>query len=116
MDRLQEFKDQVDANYKNLATRLDRLETNWRRIPDQLEESEHLENSRSPWHRRVQPYNTENTVAHHIKSVQLDAPSFSGCLYPQTYIDWQLAMDHYFRWRDMSESKKIQFIMMKFTG
>jgi len=51
-----------------------------------------------------------------IKSVKVNAPSFDGCLDPQVYIDWQLVMDCYFRWHDMSESKKIQFAMMKLTG
>jgi len=34
----------------------------------------------------------------------------------QAYIDWQLAMDRYFHWHDMSESKKIRFAVMKLTG
>ena len=44
--RLREFKDQADANCKDLATRLDRLETNRRRIPDSLEENESRDNNR----------------------------------------------------------------------
>jgi len=50
--RPQEFKDQADANCKDLATRLDRLETNCRRIPNLLEENEPRDNSRSPMRRQ----------------------------------------------------------------
>jgi len=78
--RLQEFKDQADANCKDLATRLDRLETNKRRIPDPSEENEPRDNSRSPRRRRAQPYNTEGTNAQYIKSVKVEAPSFDGRL------------------------------------
>jgi len=48
--------------------------------------------------------------------VKVDAPSFDGRLDPQSYIDWQLAMDCYFRWHDMSEFRKIRFAMMKQRG
>ena len=48
-----------------------------------------------------------------IKSVKVDAPSFDRRLDPRTCINWQLPKDRYFRWCDMSESRKIQFAMMK---
>jgi len=35
---------------------------------------------------------------------------------PQAYINWQLAIEHYFRWHDKSESRKIQIDVMKLTG
>jgi len=35
---------------------------------------------------------------------------------PQVYTDWQLVMDRYCRWHDMSKSRKIQFAVMKLTG
>ena len=114
--RLWEFKDQGNTNCKDLATRLDKLEINRRRISDPLEENKPRDNSRSSWCRRAQPYNTEDTDAQYIKSVKVDAHSFDGHLDPQAYINWQLAMNRYFRWHDMSESKKIWFAMMKLTG
>jgi len=40
-------------------------------------------------------------------------PSFDGHLDPHTYINWQLVMNCYFCWHGMSESRKIQFVMMK---
>jgi len=79
---LQEFKDQDDANCRDLATRLDRLETNRKRIPDPLSENEPRDNSRSPRRRRVQPYNTEDTNAQYIKSVKVDALSYDESLNP----------------------------------
>jgi len=51
--QLQEFKDQADANCKDLATRLDMLETNRKRIPDPLEENQSRDNNRSSRHRRA---------------------------------------------------------------
>ena len=44
--RLQEFKDQADANCKDLVTRLDRLEIIRRRT---AEKNVLRDNSRSPW-------------------------------------------------------------------
>jgi len=92
--QLQEVRDQVDVNCRDLATRLDRLETN-RRITTKEENSRN--DSRSPKRKRVQPYNIADADAQYIKSVKVDAPSFNGRLDPQIYIDWQLTMDRYFR-------------------
>jgi len=113
--RLQEFNDQAYANCRGLATQLDRLETNRRRIPELLEENKPRDNSRSPRRRQAQPYNTKDTDAQYTKRVKVDTPSFNRRLDSQTYIDWQLATYRYFRWHDMSESRKIRFVMMKLT-
>ena len=111
MDRqLQEVSDQVDVNYRDLATRIDRLKTHRRRT---TEEENSRNGSRSPRREQVQPYYTADTDAQYIKSVKVDAPSFDGRLDPQVYIDWQLAIDRYFRWHDMSESRKIRLAVMK---
>jgi len=66
--------------------------------------------------RASSPYITAYTNAQYIKSVKVDAPSFVRRLELQAYIDWQLAMDRYFRWHDMSESRKIRLVVMKLTG
>jgi len=110
--QLQEIRDQVDVNCRDLAARLDRLKTN-RRITTEKENSRN--GSRSPRLERVQPYNTADVDAQYIKSVKVDAPSFDGRLDPQVYIDWQLAMNRYFRWHDMSELRKIRLVVMKLT-
>ena len=81
--RLQEFKDQADSNCKDLATRLDRLETN--RTTDPLEENESQANSRSRRRGQTQTHHID-TNAWHIKNVKVDASSFGGCLSPQAYI------------------------------
>jgi len=107
--QLQEVRDQVDVNCRNLATRFDRLETNRRRAT----EDNSRNGSRSPRRERAQPYNTADTDTQYIKCFKVDAPSFDGRLDPQVYIDWQLAMDCYFRWHDMFMSRKIQFAVMK---
>ena len=99
--QLQEVKDQVDVNCRDLATQFDRLETNRRRATQEISRN----SSRSPRGERVQPYNTADVDAQYIKSVKVDAP-FDGRLDPQVYIDWQLALDRYFRWHAMSESRK----------
>ena len=106
--RLQEFRDQANTNYRDLATRLERLEINRTRT---AEEDESRNDSRSPRRERAQPYNTTDTNAQYIKSVKVDAPFFDGRLNPQGYIDWQLVMKRYFRWHDMSETRKISFAM-----
>ena len=111
--QLQEVRDQVDVNCRDLATRSGRLETNRRRI---TEEENSRNGSRSPRREPVQPYHTADADTQYIKSVKVDAPSFDRCLDPQVYIDWQLAMDRYFRWHDMSESRKIRLAVMKLTG
>ena len=80
------------------------------------EEENSWNGSRSLRRERVQPYNTADVDAQYIKSIKVDAISFNGRLDPQVYIDWQLAMDRYFCWHDMSETRKIQFAMMKLTG
>ena len=61
--RLQEYRDQADANYRELATRLDGLETNRRRTPDPLEENDSCASNRSPWRRQAQYYYTKDTNA-----------------------------------------------------
>jgi len=82
--QLQEVRDQVDVNCRDLVVRLDRLETNWRIVK---EEKNSRNGSRSPRRERVQPYNTVDVDTQYIKSVKLDAP-FDRCLDPQVYIDW----------------------------
>ena len=101
--QLQEVRDQVDVNCRDLAARLDRLETNRWIVK---EEKNSRNGSRSPRRERAQPYNTADADAQYIKSVKVDAP-FDGRLDPQVYIDRQLDMDRYFRWHDMFESRKI---------
>jgi len=98
---------------RDLTTRLDRLETNRRRT---TKEENSRNSSKLPRRERVQPYNTAGVDAQYIKSVKVDAPSFDGRLDPQVYIHWQLAMDRYFRWHDMSKFRKIRFTVMKLTG
>ena len=63
--RLQEVREQVDVNCRNLATWLDRLETNRRRA---TKEENSQNGSRSPRWERAQPYNTADADAY-IKSV-----------------------------------------------
>jgi len=106
---LLEFREQANVNCRDLATRLERIETNRRKI---IEDDESRNDCRSP---SVSEFNftIQLTDAQYIKSVKVDAPFFDGRLDPQVYIDWQLAMDRYFHWHDMSESKKIRFVMMK---
>jgi len=69
-----------------------------------------------PCESELNPTNVADTDAQYIKNIKVDAPSFDERLDPQVYIDWQLAMDRYFRWHDMSESRKIRFTVMKLTG
>ena len=74
MDRwLQEYKDQVDANYKELATRLDRLEINQKRIPDPIEENDF---------QARQAHRHEDTNAKYGKSVKVNVSFFDGWLDP----------------------------------
>jgi len=80
--RLQEYKEQA-ANCRNLATRLDRLETNQRRIPDHVEDNKSLANNKSPQRRQVHSYHTEDTYAQYVKSVKIDAYFIDGRLDPQ---------------------------------
>ena len=104
--RLQEYKDQADANCRNLATWLNRLETNQKRTSYHIEDNEAQANNRSPQHRQAQPTHTEDPDAQYIKSVKVDAPFFNERLDPRAYTDWQLAMNHYFHWCDIFESRK----------
>ena len=84
MDRqLQEVRDQVDVNCRDLATRLERLETNRKRA---TEEKISRNSSKSPRRERVQPYNTADADAQYIKNVKVDASSFDGHLDSQ--VDW----------------------------
>jgi len=114
--QLREVRDQIDVNCRNLATWLDRLKINRRRA---TEEDNSQNGSRSPRRERDQSYYTADTDAQYIKSIKVDAPSFDGRFDPQVYINWQLAMDRYFRWHNMFESRKIRkirFAVMKLTG
>ena len=59
MDRqLQEVRDQVDVNCRDLATRIGRLKTNRRRT---TEEENSRNDSRSPRREQVPPYYTADT-------------------------------------------------------
>ena len=82
--QLQEVRDQVDVNCRDLATRIGRLETNRRRT---TEEEISQNGSRSTRRKWVQPYNTADIDAQYIKSVKVDAPSIDGRLDPQIYVD-----------------------------
>jgi len=88
--RLLEFRDQANTSYGDLATRLERLETNRRRT---AKEDESRNDSRLPRRERAQPHNTADTDAQYIKNIKVDASFFDRCLDPQGYIEWQLAMD-----------------------
>ena len=105
--QLQEVRDQIDVNCRALVTWLDRLEANQRRA---TEEENSWNGSRSPRRERVQPYNTVDVDAKYIKSVKVDALSFDRRLDPQVYIDWQLAMDHYFCWLIYLSLKKFDLL------
>jgi len=95
--RLQEYKDQVDANCKDLSTRLNRLKNNQKRTSDHVEDNESQTSNRSPQHRQAQPTHTEDPDAQYIKSVSKSRCSFLyEHLDPQAYINWQLTMDCYF--------------------
>jgi len=89
---LQDTLNTLISKIKRMELRLERLEA------DKGEPGKRMSlkknDSRSPRHERAQPNNTADT---YIKSVKVDAFSFVGRLDPQGYIDWQLAMDHYFR-------------------
>ena len=89
--------DQANTNCRELAARLDRLETNRKSTPDPLEKNESRVNNKSPRCKQAQHFYTEDTDAQYVKSVKLDAPSFDGCLDPQAFIDWTLVIDRYFR-------------------
>ena len=73
--QLQEIMDQVDVNCRDLATRLDRLETNQRIA---TEEENFQNDSRSPRRERVQHYNTADPDAQYVKSVKVDALASMG--------------------------------------
>ena len=74
--QLQEVRYQVNVNCKNLATWLDRLQTNQRRATKDYS----WNGNRSPRRERDQPYNTADTDTQYIKSVKVNAPSFDGRL------------------------------------
>ena len=79
-------------------------------------ENESRNNNRSLRRERAPPNNTKDPNAQYIKIVKVNAPSFNERLDPQAYIDWQLVIDCYFHWRDISKSRKIRFTVMKLTG
>jgi len=83
--QLQEVRDQVDVNCRDLESWLNRIETN-RRITTEEENSQNA--SRSLRRERVQPYNTAHADAQYIKSVKVDAPFFNGRLDPLVYTNW----------------------------
>ena len=82
--QLQEFRDQVDVNCRDLAIRIDRLETHQRRT---TKEKNSRNDSRSPRRKQVQLYYITDADAQYIKDVKVDALSFDGCLDCQVYID-----------------------------
>ena len=64
--QLQEVMDPVNVNYRDLATLLDRLETNHRRA---TKEENSQNSSRSPKREGAQLYNIADANAQYIKSV-----------------------------------------------
>ena len=81
--QLQEIRDQVDVYCRDIAIRLDRLETNRRRA---TKEENSRNDSSSPRRERVQTYNTADADAQYVKSVKVDTSSFDERLDPQVYI------------------------------
>jgi len=67
--RLQEYKDQADAKCKDLATRLDKLETNQQRTSDHVRDNESRANNRSPQRRRKINPPTRRTQKPNISKV-----------------------------------------------
>jgi len=60
-------------------------------------------------------------VGRHLKSIQLDVPTFDGCLNysrssPQNFLDLLQSMDMYFTRYLLSEAEKVSFAAMKLTG
>jgi len=79
--RLQECREQADDNYKELATRLDKIETSRKRTPDHVEDNESRANNRSPLRRQAQ-HSTLRTRTPNMSSVKIDVTSFDGRLDP----------------------------------
>eukprot|EP00268_Persea_americana_P024504 TRINITY_DN23914_c0_g4_i3.p1 TRINITY_DN23914_c0_g4~~TRINITY_DN23914_c0_g4_i3.p1 ORF type:complete len:415 (+),score=60.05 TRINITY_DN23914_c0_g4_i3:201-1445(+) len=51
-----------------------------------------------------------------MKSVKIDAPTFDGRMDPQVFSDWLSDMDHYFKWYEMSEARKVKLATMKLVS
>ena len=48
-----------------------------------------------------------------LRNVKVEAPSFDGSLDFKEYLDWEVDIDHFFEWYDMSEVQKIKFAKIK---
>ena len=51
-----------------------------------------------------------------VKSVKIEAPTCDGRIDLRAYSDWESDMDHYFKWYDMSEERRIWFAKMKLVS
>ena len=49
-------------------------------------------------------------------SVRVEASSFDGSLDPKIYLNWEVGMDHFFEWYDMTNVRRIRFAKMRLTG
>lgn len=47
---------------------------------------------------------------------RLDVPDFCGNRDPDTYLDWVHSIEVYFRWYEMLESYRLQFVEVKLKG
>jgi len=46
----------------------------------------------------------------------LDVSNFGGRLDPQYYLDWVMSLEHYFKWYEMSQERRVRFAAMKLVG
>ena len=50
------------------------------------------------------------------KGAKPEVTAFDGSLDPKRYMDWEVGLNEYFEWYQLSEGRRIQFAQMKLTG
>ena len=48
-----------------------------------------------------------------FRDIRVEAPMFDGSLNPKVYIDWEVKMDQYFEWYDMTEQRKCKYAELR---
>lgn len=48
--------------------------------------------------------------------LQLDLPVFNGNMHIQEFIDWIAEVEHFFIYMDISETKKVKLVVLRFKG
>ena len=113
------------AKWDTIMKRIDNMFLKSKHALDSLHRTENYREYPHEQRGSFQQYQRRDEQYHvdrYLNSIQMDVPTFDGCLdysdrsSSQKFLDWLQCMDRYFTRYLLSEAEKVSFATMKLTG